>query len=328
MGENQRFYSGDPYEVLGIPRGSSKDDLDKAKKKLLRKYHPDVNKDAMASEISKLINAAYDRARDELKGPNAKSRTYTRQDTQRESYSHASNHHEPRQEKKQTAQEQESEFYRALRMGANFYKQYIVSAKKAGLTVEKITEFIRSSEGRKIFTDELFNKVRLYSDNPERVEQHILEWKDAGINISSFLKSGEVSKTLQKNALHKIRLYADNVGKFIEMNEGWKRLGINLDKVLNSDESKKILFDTIAHKVRLYEDPKKFLDLVNDWKRAGIDLSETVNLENVSRIILDLAKQKFRLYGKEKARQFVLSWVNAGWHASQEILEIISKATK
>lgn len=60
--EYKRFYSDDPYIVLGV---NHNDDfiptIKKAYRKLVNKYHPDVNQDKIkfATEITQLINGAY-----------------------------------------------------------------------------------------------------------------------------------------------------------------------------------------------------------------------------------------------------------------------------
>ncbi len=57
----------DYYEVLGVPRNASKDDLKKAFRQLARQYHPDVSSEPNAEDRFKEINEAYTVLNDDQK---------------------------------------------------------------------------------------------------------------------------------------------------------------------------------------------------------------------------------------------------------------------
>ncbi|MBC7336919.1 MAG: J domain-containing protein, partial [Clostridia bacterium] len=51
----------DYYEILGVPRNASQEEIKKAYRKLVRQYHPDLNKNNPEAEKKfKEINEAYE----------------------------------------------------------------------------------------------------------------------------------------------------------------------------------------------------------------------------------------------------------------------------
>ena len=60
--------SKDLYEILGVQKGASADEIKKSYRKLAMKYHPDQNKDNEEAESKfKEVNAAYDILKDDQK---------------------------------------------------------------------------------------------------------------------------------------------------------------------------------------------------------------------------------------------------------------------
>lgn len=57
----------DYYKTLGVERGASKDEIQKAYRKLARKYHPDVSKEENAEDRFKEVSEAYEVLKDSEK---------------------------------------------------------------------------------------------------------------------------------------------------------------------------------------------------------------------------------------------------------------------
>lgn len=79
-GGNLEMAVMDPYEVLGVSRNASKDEIKKAYRELAKKYHPDVHTNNPLSDLAeekfKEVQAAYDQIMNDLEQGSANSSQY------------------------------------------------------------------------------------------------------------------------------------------------------------------------------------------------------------------------------------------------------------
>jgi curved DNA-binding protein len=62
--EESRLEFKDYYATLGVDKSASKDEVQRAYRKLARKYHPDINKEPEAEARFKDIGEAYEALKD------------------------------------------------------------------------------------------------------------------------------------------------------------------------------------------------------------------------------------------------------------------------
>ena len=211
----RRFYSHDPYEVLGIPSTASSEDIKEAWKKSQRKFHPDVNKDPRAIEISQNINVAYgvltNRGGD-LSGssPQPADPFWSEKPKPTPPVEHIDpivaerkNYYYGKYLNGKRIETLEDEILWELREGFLQFRGFLErKSKQWDIKEEQIREVIKSERGQQItkdmFMSEFWNYLSKLSDSGgESYLKTVEEWAGLGVDISNFIVLPEVVKELE-----------------------------------------------------------------------------------------------------------------------------------
>jgi len=288
--DHARFFSNDPFKILGVTKESSFEDIKKAKRRLQSEFHPDRNKDEKATEIIQNVNKAYglleklnkygafSNARKDTESraaegapprPSANERPKSNTYEQPKQNSRAENNFEGRKQKGATKEtvEVEKGFYSDLEkstssamFGPKHFTEWVSRAEAAGINSDRIKELVRSAEAQKIFKKSFISEAQSTGGGwnasypgPENLTKYIQQWKEVGIDLSSHLKSPEVSKALADRVTKEIKqrqLPGDDSGDVLRFVESWKKAGVDLSGAIGSKENIDYLTTKIALSIR------------------------------------------------------------------------------
>ncbi|MEK7643981.1 MAG: J domain-containing protein [Patescibacteria group bacterium] len=340
--EYRQFYSSDPYEVLGVPIGATESESKAAMRLLNQKYHPDVNTDPLATEITKRINGAYavlrkrrvaggfDSSHDDRPRPASREESRYRQSppyTGHEERRNTGQAHTRREERQDPQSEAEKHLFRVLEMGAKIFKRRIVDPIGSDHQKEKeLMDFFQSERVRKYFRDSLIGEIQLWAwDRPERIGEYMDEWSSTRFDFKAIVGSPEVRKELVRIASRVISNNHMIIGSRITRQlEFWSEYGVDFSADLCAEfstaENKNLLHDKIntAIIVDCTIDTRDFVEFIESWKTIGLDLGYSVNLPR-SQESIALNVEYLAAIKNSSVKSYVEAWLKAGWIPSEEI---------
>jgi curved DNA-binding protein CbpA len=283
--EFKKYYSSDPYEVLGISRNATKEEVDQARKQLRIQFHPDRNKDPEALKIFQNVEEAFNKI-------NPK----------------------PKQEDKDYVNEED--VFKYL-YEPSALRRFTAQAQDSGIKTWQILELLESDKGQEKLKQEFSRKLESYLIKPQDLLKYIEEWKDQGVNVEKFLDSTEVLALLEKNTF-RIPEQARDFEVFVAE---WKQLNIDITPLVASPKFKAMV-ETRAgwffeNKVYSYE-PKKVTDYLDGWKKFGL-LGNILSEPKISQLIETQLGDWYVSPSSNQKDSYQL-WVSKGWKPSEKLI--------
>lgn len=288
--EFQRFFSSNPFVVLGVSANATADEVGSAKKSLLRKYHPDrfasdPNFREVAEEISKSITEAEVKIAQLTRRPEP-------------SYEWAGTNSDATNEE---SFEQDSVvasvlfqlYYMDTKDCIKFLKNKLSNKT---ISPEKLVMIFNSPEAFKKLADRLLLILavsRKYDDEFEGIEEFVKEFRDIGAPVDEILNNVLVGYAINNHGLQ-ILTHKMDQQRYVKYVENWKRLGVDANVV----------------KSGFFQD-RRDKDVEDFFKKAVEEIMSGSNLFG--------GKNR----KKKKLQSFVDEWSQLGWVPPKEVVDIV-----
>jgi hypothetical protein len=266
----RRFYSSNPYEVLGIPKTSSIQDANKAKRKLIFRFHPDRNKDPIAAEITRSIIEAFEKI--QIQATNVVHSSYAKEPVDSTADKTTERETQKKEESYETVVADFVRFLGTYPSVASF-KKYLDHLRSRNIEPDKLDDLIKSE---RLFEYALSNcKSDLFSNFASRSSflKCRNSWQEIGVNLSKILEDhsliNHIKFCTEKLLIEKLCMDDKKGPDFYSSHvKDWLINGVDLSDVINKFGVHKILSQRAKMwLVRHGED--KFKTFVQLWVAVG-----------------------------------------------------------
>lgn len=321
-----RFLSEDPFVVLGVDGSAGKMEIKKAKLGLVRKYHPDVNVDPYATEITKRINLAYDQLIERLEnGGRIYSAPYPERDTTKS--------RDKGREKGRSDFDWSKVFFSSLGDSNEKFETFVAGAKENGILSEKeMGELLKTEAGKKAVREAFYKKFE--ASNKNDIGNEVVSFVDKlcnGFDLErEYVLTEEIKKFLKECIKNKLHFFREHPEAFSNTLFKWReKLDIDLSELLNTREFKEIVEKYGATFIVDYKrnpTPANFLSFVERHKILGVDFGYVVNNPE-ARVALNLRAANLLRFPTDigKSLKEIKSWMDIGWKPGTDVQKLLGQ---
>ena len=318
-GRRDRFFSTDPYVVLGVSPNADQEEIKKAWRDLVLEHHPDVSENSDANVITQNINDAYQK----IKGKNStggyRSSSPQRQHSPTPSNTARTQARESQQRESRNDLSKREVLDRLLDVHSFHY--YFMSVSKDPVKLAFVKEVVRSAEAQKIIKESFLYMLNIMKGIPEHFIGYMNTWRKCDVETKKGLEMPEARKILENEAVSRVRYHTHSSDYFLKFVNDWQKAGTDLSSVISHPQA--IIFlegEAVQRIIYHTHDPSHFLKLVESWKKAGIDLTRIVNSVQANAALTKDSLDRLK-YNPKSFSKVAKLWINVGWKPPKEILD-------